>query len=248
MTPAQAKRTFADLMKKSRSPQGLTERDRVQLSQARQLLRRGARPAMNARKRYPSHTYRPPQEFHGTTHRGYSIQFNAMRNEYWIEKDGAFIAYAQTISDAKKKIDSIFGDNPKLKPITRKTWIDQRAKELGLSVEISHPGDGSTRFHFHKGGRHIATAKGAKAAEKFIREYVRETPGPNPHRKAKQNPTGKLQRIGRAVEVRYQRTIGSKPGFYKHEIRSHAGVYTIPPGWVYVGSKSILITEGKPRV
>jgi hypothetical protein len=66
---------------------------------------------------------------------------------------------------------------------------------------------------------------------------------------AKGNPSGKLQRIGRAMEVRYRRDIGRKPGYYKHEIESRrAGVYTIPAGWVYVSTKSILITEGKPRV
>lgn len=112
MTPTQAKQTFADLMKKARTPQGLTERDRVRLADARQLLRRAKRPAMNPRVRRSS-----------------------------------------------------------------------------------------------------------------------------------------LQRIGTAKEVRYHRSIGRKPGFYKHTIRSRsAGVYTIPPGWVYVGSKSILITEKTPKV
>jgi hypothetical protein len=72
----------------------------------------------------------------------------------------------------------------------------------------------------------------------------------NPTGKAKRNPSkGSLQCLGRAVEVRYHRSIGSQPGYYKHEIESRkAGIYTIPAGWVYVSAKSILITEKKPRV
>lgn len=63
-----------------------------------------------------------------------------------------------------------------------------------------------------------------------------------------QNP-GSFQRLGRALEIRYKREVGHTPGFYKHEIESRrAGLYTIPPGWVYVSGKSILITEKPPKV
>lgn len=135
----------------------------------------------NPRKTYrkPYHSLEP-QIFESMAYRGYLIKFNALRDEYWIEKDRAFIAYAQTITEAKKKIDSIFGENP---------------------------------------------------------------------RRAKRNPSRSLQRLGRAVEVRYRREIGRQPGYYKHVIKSRrAGLYTVPAGWFYVSGKSIVITEGKPHV
>jgi hypothetical protein len=96
-----------------------------------------------------------------------------------------------------------------------------------------------------------------ETVERIVRAHTHKTVGgtrDNPNRlrpRAKRNPGGRghTVRIGRAVEVRYRRDIGRKPGYYKHEIRSrNAGVYTIPPGWVYVSTKSILITEREPRV
>lgn len=131
MTLSQARSVFAHLMTKARGA-GLSERDRLQLAQARQMLRRSKRPAMNSKKRRV----------------------------------------------AKSK-----------------------ANNRGRSPAI------------------------------------------------RRNPSGSMQRIGRAVEVRYRRDIGRQPGYYKHTIKSRkAGVFTIPPGWVYVSTRSILITEVKPRV
>ncbi len=75
--------------------------------------------------------------------------------------------------------------------------------------------------------------------------------GRNPSRQTRvyKNPSGKLQRLGRAVEVRYRREVGSKPGYYKHEIKSQqASLYTVASGWVHVPGRAILITEGKPHV
>jgi hypothetical protein len=164
---------------------------------------------MNPRKPYrkPYHSLEP-QIFESMAYRGYLIKFNALRNEYWIEKDGAFISYAQTIPEAKRKIDEIFGDNPRKLTRTKA----RRILHEGLTPR--------QRGYF-----------GARASG------------------APRRNSPKTQRIGRAVEVRYKRDIGRSPGYYKHEIQSRkAGVYTIPPGWVYVSTKSILITEREPHV
>ena len=40
-------------------------------------------------------------------YKGYLIRFNALRNEYWVEKNGSHISYAQTIPQAKKMIDEL---------------------------------------------------------------------------------------------------------------------------------------------
>ncbi len=53
---------------------------------------------------------------------------------------------------------------------------------------------------------------------------------------------GNIQSIGRALEVRYERT-GKRRGYYSHKITTRAEVYTVPAGWFYVPEKSIVIAS-----
>lgn len=299
MTLSEARRTFADLMKQAREGQ-LSEHARKKLAQARQILRRSKRPAMNARKRYhkPYHSLEP-QIFESMAYRGYLIKFNALRDEYFIEKDKAFIGYAQTIPEAKRKIDSIFGDNPSVLRF-RDLSIGEKFEFDRTGVEFSGMASGpwiKTGPRTYRPAisdtelmEQLKRQYGSYATKGMLRNMTKIRVGSinaqvvrlNPkltRRKARlilhegkvrgrkltgrqrrffgarasgyprKNPAGRIQNIGRALEVRYHRTVGRQRGYYKHEIKSRrAGVYTIPPGWVYVGENSILITEETPRV
>jgi hypothetical protein len=64
---------------------------------------------------------------------------------------------------------------------------------------------------------------------------------------AKRNPCAEIMKLGRALEVRYQRSIGRSPGYYKHEIETAAGLFTVPGGWVFLPGKSVVISKGVPR-
>jgi len=56
----------------------------------------------------------------------------------------------------------------------------------------------------------------------------------NKKKKARSNPSGRAvgavrgRRIGRIVEIRYERDFGRKPGYYKHVFRVPASVYCMP--------------------
>ncbi len=135
----------------------------------------------------------------------------------------------------------------------------RRFYDLPIGTKFYFQGDfGRTHSQpYYKLTNHSAAPKiddpyaGTVAVNRNEMVLVEAYPPPrtNRTRRVKRNPSGRMQRLGRALEVRYDRTVGARPGFYKHEIRSRrAGLYTIPAGWVYVSGKSILITEGKPHV
>ena len=257
MTLPEARRVFGALMKKARTGQ-LTERDQLQLTQARQTLRRSKRPAMNPRQsKYVV---------------GDTVYINRSQVAPSLAKDlfwRVFIdpAVIREISKDKTRVkvefpfgksywfdvDAIEFKNPSRRKPTLEKQVSRRLQHFGYSKRDAE--------------REAANAQGSNVEEivkRIVRRDTHKSVGGhlNPRRR-RLDPVGERQRrgmavnpsrsrmvrIGRALEVRYKRDIGRKPGYYKHEIRSRkAGVYTIPPGWVYVSSKSVLITEGEPRV
>ncbi len=92
------------------------------------------------------------------------------------------------------------------------------------------------------GVQRLNAAVQSMRAAKRPRKNCGKTPAKNP----KQN-RGPIVRLGRGLEVRYQREIGRTPGYYKHEITSKAGLFTAPSGWVYLPTKAVIICAGKPR-
>ena len=278
-----ASRTFAALMAKARAGK-LTERDRVQLSHARQQLRRAKRPAMNPRQsKYVI---------------GDTVYVNRSQVAPSLAKDlfwRVFIdpAVIRQISKDKTRVEIEF-------PFGKRYWFDVDAIEFknasrerfpAVSTKVDcktchgtglAPDYKSVCAVCHGGGKVRgnpdnltiwtvrATTKAAalrglaksmqgtwyqvvsvkkKGPDTYL-ITIRTLEKRNPRRvPTRRNPAGKLQRLGHALEIRYRREIGRKPGYYKHEIESQrAGLYTVPAGWVYVPGKSILITEGKPHV
>ena len=196
MTLPEARRVFGALMKKARMGH-LTERDRLQLTQARQLLRRSKRPAMNP-----------------------------------VARKDRFSLYVQDTTGQSTFRGEFFS-----LPKAKKAALSFARSASYPLVEI-----------YGQGGRIVWSSRGRLAKNPSRRRRRLDPVGERQRRGMALNPS-RMVRIGRALEVRYKRDIGRKPGYYKHEIRSRkAGVYTIPPGWVYVSSKSVLITEGEPRV
>jgi hypothetical protein len=201
MKATEARHVFATLMSKARTG-SLTEHDRRRLAQARQLLRRARRPAMNA----------------GKTRKA---RRNAIAGGY------------------------------------RKIWFSSKAgTTAGLvlteqSFKSTRSVEAFSRLFPHTEARYMARFHYSPVfqtwEEAFEYPTTKDRPSKNPSSRQRLL-SGGIERIGRAEEVRYYRTIGAEPGYYKHAIKSKkAGVYTIPSGWVFVGSRSILITESKPR-
>lgn len=286
----------------------LTERDRQQLTQARQLLRRARRPAMNPQ---PPGNYR---EYHAAKHTtpGARKQIAGLMKQGWefdrtviypsgtinfhllsegrtaiLNEDGTIhmlYPVGTKVHDALKSRDVTQGygaePNPARFPHARHLVELKKIKISGAGMAFAIVRDGEeigfitkyrdTRTETHPWkafvgiGEHstfLGVAYGSDGKARAIQAVVDGIPLENRGRVAKskvnnrgrssairQNPGGKLQRIGRALEVRYRRDVGRVPGYYKHKIESHnAGVYTIPPGWVYVSTKSVLITEREPR-
>lgn len=320
MSPAEAKRTFADLMARARDRKlSLTEKAR--LFQARQMLRRGRRPAMNPR---------PPGEYQEFSTAKYTtqdarLQILGLRKQGWdflktVVYPSGKINFHLT-HDGKTAVLNEDGSIDMLYPVGTKVFDSLKNRDVtqGYGARPNRPAMNPARFPH---GRHLVELKkirmggipfafvvirdgeeigfitkhrdtrtethpwkafvgighhatylgavyGSDGKARAIQAIVDGIPleenpielgyrspktGRGRHvsigvgRSVRSNPSRSPQRIGRALEVRYRRDIGQKPGYYKHEIKSKAGVYTVSPGWVYVGSKSILITEGKPRV
>lgn len=42
-------------------------------------------------------------------YRGFMVRFSPFREGCWIERDGTFIGYAESLDDAKRQIDEIAG-------------------------------------------------------------------------------------------------------------------------------------------
>lgn len=280
MSPAEAKRTFADLMARARDRKlSLTEKAR--LSQARQMLRRGRRPAMNPRKS-TIYTRASTEELQRVVKQ---YRQELLTSAILTPKDHRNLR--SHIVAIQKELDRRTKTNPARFPHGRHLVELKKIQMGGIPFAFVVIRDGEeigfitkhrdTRTETHPwkafvGIGHHATYLGAvygsdgkaRAIQAIVDGIpLEENPielgyrspktGRGRHlsigvgRSAKSNPPGP-QRIGRALEVRYKRDIGRKPGYYKHSIQANAGVYTVSPGWVYVGSKSILITEGKPRV
>lgn len=109
-----------------------------------------------------------------------------------------------------------------------------RATEAVARVYIRDYGlDQATRF---------VTDEGLKAAMRaYDRDHgIRSTPGTNPRRsrKAVHNPSG-LVRMGKLVEIRYQRDIGTQKGYYRHPFKVRPVIYYRP------SDNSIWIKGGK---
>jgi len=213
VTPTEARRVFANLMAKSRTATGLSARDRVQLSTARQMLRRSKRPAMNS-KRNPA---RFPHDRHLVELK--KIKMGGVDFAFVVVRDGEEIGFITKYRDTRTE---------------------------------THPWKAYVGIGHHS--TYLGAAYGSDGKAKAIKAIVDGIPLENrtgrraTKSKVRANPRSSALRLGRALEVRYQRQIGRTPGYYKHTIESkRAGVYTIPPGWVYVGTKSILITESTPK-
>jgi len=87
-------------------------------------------------------------------------------------------------------------------------------------------------------------------ASQTIRAAKRGKLSPNPKRMTSIRKFKKSQnivRLGRALELRYQRRIGKHPGYYKHEITSSAGLFTVPEGWVFLKGRSVVISKSEPK-
>lgn len=257
MTATQAKHVFAELMAKART-RTLTDRDRLQLAQARQLLRRGRRPAMNPTRQQIRaehadvfiHNPQPPgnyREYHAAKHTtpGARKQIAGLMKQGW-EFDRTVIYPSGKINfhllnEGRTAILEEDGKINMLYPVGTKVFDSLKGRDVtqGYGAEPNPLTRRKARTILHEG-----QVRGRKLTGRQRRFFGARASG-SPRR----NPSGRMQRIGRAMEVRYQRTIGSQPGYYKHTIKSRkAGVFTIPPGWVYVSTKSILITEKEPRV
>jgi len=244
MTPTDAKRTFAELMVKARTGQ-LTTADWRKLTEARQMLRRAKRPAMNPRKKsYLGDGYRKIWfSGRGGTTAGLVLSEQTFQNTRSVEAFSRLFPHTEMHKMARFHESPVFAtwEEAFAYPTTAK----ENPKKPKKVFDVVHSGQ-TTRFFK------------PSEAKRFLKRHpdgtldahrIGERKGPVVSLARWRNPISKIVRIGRAEEVRYHRTIGSQPGYYKHEIRSRrAGVYTIPAGWVYVGSKSILITEGTPRV
>lgn len=202
MTLPEARRTFANLMAKSRGA-GLTEPDRRRLAQARQLLRRAKRPAMNPRLHWTENQ-------RWREHKSGEI----VTAEELLKRYGTYLRIHRISLIDRPKDFSVRMDDGTV--WSRTTDLRQNPIELGY------------RSRKTGRGRHVSIGL---------------------ERSQRSNPRRRVTRLGRALEVRYKREIGGQPGYYKHAIKSkRAGVYAIPPGWVYVGTKSVLITEKEPHV
>ena len=240
----EARETFARLMQEARSGP-LSQHARQKLSQARQLLRRAKRPAMNTRRSTKRNPHWTPSAL--------------TRVAQGLQKFGFSAPEARRLAAQAEGERGISNVNETVERIVRAhTHVSvgglrnpTRKERFSLYVQDS---TGQSTFR----GEFYTLPKAKKAALMFARSAsyplveIYGTGGKivwSSRGRLKTNPAGKLQRLGRAVEVRYRREIGRQPGFYKHAIKSRkAGLYTIPAGWVYVSGKSILITEGSPRV
>lgn len=292
----EARRVFADMMAKSRE-RHLTEPDRRRLAQARQLLRRAKRPAMNK-----------PQQTVKARHADVFIH-NATRlhwteNQRWINHKTKEVVTAEellrrygdylrvhriSLIDRPRDFSVVMDDgtvwsrttdlrqNPRIKPGWTYSkligthwrfpkWVltDPQDKahvnEDTFIARVTTVADGGKRATFtapwgNLGWLDFADGKKVKEPRRNPIElgYRSKKTGRGRHLsigvgRSQSNPRRRITRLGRALEVRYKREIGDQPGFYKHAIRSRAGAYAIPPGWVYVGTKSILITEKEPHV
>jgi hypothetical protein len=102
-------------------------------------------------------------------YKGYWIKFNAMRNEYWIEIDGAFIGYAQTITEAKRKIDEIAGPQSNPRKRTRKRNSESFRQTGGIHIDIGSDikGRGAIRNPIKSG---YSKATVSANIEKLMRE------------------------------------------------------------------------------
>lgn len=159
---------------------------------------------------------------------------NKEEAQRWIDQHAGFDpSYREAFPERVGKLTKSQFSNPRRSAKT----VEQR-----VAIELHR------KFGYSK---KEARQRAANEYGSNVSEIVRRIVRSDTHRSVGglRNPRRSFQRIGRALEVRYHRTIGRQPGFYKHEIESRkAGVYTIPEGWIYVPGKSILITEGKPRV
>ena len=288
MTLPEARRVFAELMREAREGT-LTERARARLSQARQILRRAKRPAMNPTVRKERFSLYVQDTTGQSTFRG---EF------YTLPKaKKAALSFARS---ASYPLVEIYGQGGRI------VWSSRgRLRSNPRSYYLIGDFHGSTVYYTGRAGRDFISGNFKEAfhyssesealrkvdvlnrmsrvhgvvfdmraihrpstnpekltrgkARRILHEGVvrgrRLTPrqrryfGARASGAPRRNPGRSMQRIGRAVEVRYKRDIGRSPGYYKHEIQSRkAGVYTIPPGWVYVGTKSILISESSPKI
>lgn len=311
LTVTEARRVFANLMQQARTG-ALSQRDKAKLSQARQLLRRAKRPAMNPR-------------LHWTENQRWKERKTGeiVTAEELLKRYGDYLRIHRiSLIDRPKDFSVVMDDgsvwsrttdrmNPTNRQMILVVWADDRGKPYAAMWKAS-----GTEKDILKAGQYareqngkvfvFPTRKDLAAAKKeairdFLSSYPRGAEYTNPRRSTKtieqrvavelhrkfgyskkeaqeraantqgsnvseivrrivrsdthrsvgglRNPRRSLQRLGRALEIRYKREIGRQPGYYKHEIESQrAGLYTISEGWIYVPGKSILITEGKPRV
>lgn len=260
MGTSEARRTFAALMQKARSG-SLTGHDRTKLSEARQTLRRSRRPAMNPAKkeRFSVYSYDPGG---GSSYRGDASTLGKaikIANTFAGSPSygGAFIVGKRgaIVWDSKhpRKNPTPWTPSPVLKvarELEKFGFSKAEARRLAAQAEgergignVRETVERIVRAHTHR------SVGGERNPSKKVIPWLPSKARRLKHLKPlKKNPAGGVQRIGQGLEVRYKRTIGRKPGYYKHTIRSRrAGVYTIPAGWVYVADNSILITETEPK-
>jgi hypothetical protein len=234
MTQTEARQVFARLMAKAREGR-LSTLDRERLTQARQMLRRARRPAMNPRTNMDYEAIDRDMSSYVVTSKKQTTRF-FLTDEGLATDIPSRAKRFRWLDLAEKAADEANHDPGwrgfKWKPMSVAEMMATRKNPRKLTRR-------KARLILDEG-----QARGRKLTPRQRRFFGARASGyPEP------NPQRKPQRLGRALEVRYQRTIGEKPGYYRHPIQSRkAGVYTVSEGWVYVGSKSILITEEEPHV
>lgn len=245
-THEQAKRIFAAMMAKARTD-GLTARERARLSKARQLLRRYARPAMNcgpkknARKpslteavdarllemqdllssQHTEHTgrliidpaTRKVTGRHGGAKKGFSeLKYSADSPKAIVSAigRGKGKVYERVRADIARQLSKHYSDRPK-----RKRGRPSVGPHAKLRPYCAHCQE------YHTKGQHRSHGAGA-----FHQTHLFSFNKPRGSRRG--------VRIGRIVEIRYEREIGGKPGFYKHVFRAPASVYCMPDGSIEI--------------
>ena len=279
MTLPQAKRVFAELMQKAREGT-LTQHDKRELTQARQLLRRAKRPAMNPRKKtYLGDGFRKIW-FSGRDGKtaGLVLSEQTFQNTRSMEAFSRLFPYSEANKMARFHKSPLFSTYEEAFAYPTSASLNPRHSAQSTSLKV---GDIVKVDRFAVGKltserlshrvfsdiavvRQVVKERGMYTprieiefpfgkrywfdSDVLIRQEKKNPRSRLTRSRAKSNPSG-IVRVGQGVEVRYKRDIGTQRGYFKHEIASRkAGVYTIPPGWVYVSTKSILITEREPRV
>lgn len=229
MKLATARRVFAELMKRSRAGK-LTDKERAALRRASQIIRyatrktaaanprrkRAARgnPYIKTGKQYLRVVQTKPDEWAG----GNRLKVHA--GGHWWYYEPVIRKYKMERYPGEKQrrvgvlVDKKPGENPKRGGVDAKLFREY-LRERGFMVDTSTSKEVLAQlyklhgkdFEKWRGGRSLFDSPGALFKGNKSRR-----------RAAAKNPrnTGGLIRMGRLVEIRYERDHGRAPGLYKH--------------------------------